>query len=167
MTENEQKQQLSFAYVHAVAARAGLACDRPTVDDDSVDLVIGASGLVNGRSLIRSPRVELQLKAASQDILHEDHLAFPLPIKNYSELRGETLVPRALVVLHLPADPRDWLEQSEDALIARRCAYWISLQGLPEPRSRQTFTVRLPRTNLFTVENLQAIMDRLSRREPL
>ena len=167
MTENEQKQQLSFAYVHAVAARAGLACDRPTVDDDSVDLVIGASGLVNGRSLIRSPRVELQLKATSQDILHEDHLAFPLPIKNYNDLRGETLVPRALVVLHLPADPRDWLEQSEDALIARRCAYWVSLQGLPEPRSRQTVTVRLPRTNLFTVENLQAIMDRLSRREPL
>jgi hypothetical protein len=167
MTENEQKQQLSFAYVHAVAARAGFACDRPSVDDDSVDAVIGASGLVNGRSLIRSPRVEIQLKATSQDILHEDHLAFSLPVKNYDDLRGETLVPRALVVLHLPADPQEWLEQSEDELIARRCAYWVSLHGRPDPSSRQNVTVRLPRKNLFSVENLQAIMERLSRRERL
>lgn len=70
MTENEQKQQLSFAYVRAVAAGAGFACDGPSVDDDRVDVVIGASGLINGRSLIRSPRVEIQLKATSQDILH-------------------------------------------------------------------------------------------------
>lgn len=118
MTENEQKQQLSFADVHAVAARAGFACDRPSVDDDSVDVVIVASGLVNGKSLIRSPRVEIQLKATSQDILRHDHLAFSIPVKNYNDLRVETLVPRALVVLHLPADPRDWLEQTEDELIA-------------------------------------------------
>lgn len=92
---------------------------------------------------------------------------FSLPVKNYNDLRGETLVPRALVVLHLPADSRNWLEQTEDELISRRCAYWVSLQGLPDPDNRQNVTVWLPRKNLFSVENLQAIMERLSRREPL
>jgi hypothetical protein len=42
MTENEQKQQFSIAYVHAVAARAGFTCQATLVDDDSVDVVIGA-----------------------------------------------------------------------------------------------------------------------------
>ena len=59
MTENEQKQQLSFAYIHAIAARAGFACDRPGVDNDSVDLVLAAQGRVNNRAVLLSPRIEL------------------------------------------------------------------------------------------------------------
>ena len=40
MLENEQKQQLSVAYVHAVAARAGYACQVFNLDDDSIDVQI-------------------------------------------------------------------------------------------------------------------------------
>src|SRR5271157_5867980 len=46
---NEQKQQLSVAYVHAVAARAGYTCQVQTIDVDSVDLIISASGKVHER----------------------------------------------------------------------------------------------------------------------
>jgi len=63
MSENEQKQQFSFAYVHAIASRAGFACERPGVDDDSVDLTIAARGWVHQQAILRSPRLELQLKA--------------------------------------------------------------------------------------------------------
>jgi hypothetical protein len=94
VTDNEQKQQLSIAYVHAVAARAGFSCERPSVDDDSVDVVIGASGSVHDKALILSPRIELQLKATAQDELNNGHLAFPLPIKNYAALAGCPATPR-------------------------------------------------------------------------
>ena len=167
MTENEKKQQLSIAYVQAVAARAGFACDRPSVDDDSVDVVIGASGSVHDKAVIRSPRIELQLKATAQDELNNGHLAFPLPVKNYDDLRGDTLVPRLLVVLQLPEDSNRWLEQTEDQMISRRCAFWLSLRGEPETGNSKTVTVHLPRGNCFTVDALQSLMLRVARKESL
>jgi hypothetical protein len=167
VTETEQKQQLSIAYVHAVAARAGFACERPTVDDDSVDLVLAAAGLVHHSAMVRSPRLEVQLKATGRDILRENYLAFPLPIKNYNELRESSLVPRLLVVLLLPVDPSQWLEQSEEQMISRHCAYWSSLHGQPVKDNTEAVTVHLPRANLLTVTNLRGLMERAARKEPL
>ena len=51
MTENEQKQQLSVAYIHAVAARAGYACQVISVDDDSVDVQLAARGRIHTKRL--------------------------------------------------------------------------------------------------------------------
>jgi Domain of unknown function (DUF4365) len=167
MSENEQKQQLSVAYVHAVAARAGYACEVNRVDDDSVDLMVAARGMVHSQSILRSPRLELQLKATSQSLLRDEHLAFPLPMKNYDDLRCETLIPRLLVVLLLPEDPNGWLEQTEDQMISRRCAYWTSLLGKPESANETTVTVHLPRDQPFTVEILRRMMEQVSRRELL
>ncbi|MDR3635752.1 MAG: hypothetical protein P4L84_18265 [Isosphaeraceae bacterium] len=59
MTVNEQKQQMSVAYVHAIAARAGFGCQVKVPDQDSIDVVISASGRVHESSVLRSPRVEL------------------------------------------------------------------------------------------------------------
>ena len=44
MDENEQKQQLSIAYLRAVASVAGLACQAAEVDNDSVDQTLLARG---------------------------------------------------------------------------------------------------------------------------
>jgi hypothetical protein len=165
MTENEQKQQLSVAYIHAVAARAGYACQATIVDDDSVDMTIAAKGWVHHQSVLRSPRLEVQLKASSQDILRDDHVAFPLPVKNYEELRCDTLIPRLLVVFHLPEKAGEWLEQNEDRMITRRCAYWLSLLGSPDTKNKTNVTVHLPRANCLTVESLRGIMEAVSRKE--
>lgn len=167
MTENEQKQQLSVAYVHAVAARAGYACQVTVVDEDSVDVTIAARGKVHDRSILRSPRLEVQLKATAQESPENGHLAFPLPVKNYDDLRCDTMIPRLLVVLLLPECHTEWLEQSEDCMITRRCAYWTSLLGQPEKTNRRTVTVHLPRKQRFTVESLREMMERVSDKEVL
>jgi len=167
MTENEQKQQLSVAYVHAVAARAGYACQATIVDDDSVDVTIAAKGRVHSQSVLHSPRLEVQLKASSQSILRKNDVAFSLPVKNYEELRCETMIPRLLVVFLLPDEERAWLEQSEEQMITRRCAYWRSLLGLPDTKNKTNVTVHLPRTNCLTVESLRTLMETVSREEPL
>ncbi|MCP4592034.1 MAG: hypothetical protein GY842_14965 [bacterium] len=57
MEPNQQLEQLSRAYVRAVAAVAGLAVYEPDVDHDSVDLGLAARG---GPGVLRSPRLELQ-----------------------------------------------------------------------------------------------------------
>lgn len=167
MTENEQKEQLSVAYVHAVAARAGFTCQPQTVDIDSVDVIVAASGMVHSTSMVRSPRLALQLKASSSIELGQTHVAFPLPVKNYNDLRAESLVPTLLVVLMLPRDPSQWLETAEEGMISRRWAYWVSLLGMPETPNSTTVTINLPRSQKFTVDQLQDLMERVSRRAPL
>jgi hypothetical protein len=167
MTENEQKQQLSVAYVHAVAARAGYACQVVNVDDDSVDVQLAARGIVHHKAVLRSPKVDVQLKATAQASLKRDHLAFPLPVKNYNELREEALVPRLLVVLLLPDDDRLRLEQTEDQMMSRSCAYWSTLLGKTETKNQTSVTVHLPRNQRFTVAALRAVMEKVSRRQPV
>ena len=54
MTVNELKQQLSIAYVHAVAARAGYTCQLKNVDNDSIDVQVAAGAwFTSGPSRVR------------------------------------------------------------------------------------------------------------------
>ena len=96
MTENDIKEELSYAYVHAVASRAGFACDRPKLDRDSVDIEIRAHGRVADDSILYSPILEIQAKATCLDLQSDQaEFSFDLPIKNYDDLRAETLAPRS------------------------------------------------------------------------
>jgi len=129
------------------------------VDDDSVDLGLAARG---GTEPILSPQLELQLKCTSRNVLEESFVRYPLKLKNYDDLRISTLVPRILVVVLVPEDLADWLQQQEEELCLRYCGYWISLRGMSQTQNTKTVTVELPRSNQFTVEALQSMIQRIS-----
>ena len=163
MDENQQKEQFSNAYIRAIAATAGYNVYKPEVDDDSVDWGIGARG---GSGTIRSPKVELQLKCTSREILKDEHLAFPLKLKNYNELRYDDYqIPRILVVVIVPDDVSNWLTQTEQSLALRHCAYWSSLRGEGETTNFESVTVHLPRSQMFSVGGLSQIMKRIANGE--
>lgn len=107
MDLNAMKERFSLAYIGAVASRAGYYIVEPRVDQDSVD------GTLMG-DIGRRPRIDFQAKATAQDILRESHLAFPLPVKNYNDLRADTRTPRILIVVLIPGDSSKWLSQSHD-----------------------------------------------------
>jgi hypothetical protein len=167
VTENGQKEQLSVAYVHAIAARAGYACQVKTPDEESVDVTVSACGLIHDTSIIRSPRLDLQLKASSSLYIKPERFSFPLPRKNYDDLRADSMVPKILVVLMLPKDSTEWLDVDEKRMIVRRSAYWASLSGQPEKRNTTKVSIQIPRSQRFDVDQLQALMKRVSRQEPL
>ncbi|HUU81882.1 MAG TPA: DUF4365 domain-containing protein [Phycisphaerae bacterium] len=159
MERPQQKEQFSNAYVRAVAATAGYTLYKPEVDDDSVDWGIAASG---GKGTTRSPRIELQLKCTSQDLLDDGNLKYALKAKNYNELRPEDYqVPRILVVVLVPNEVTQWLRHSEESLAMYRCGYWVSIRGWNETPNTETVTVTIPRQQQFTVENLSSIMVRV------
>ena len=143
-----------------MAAKAGFQVARPEVDDDSVDGVI-----MSRRN--RRPRCEFQLKATGRGITGVDTLAFPLPIKNYNDLRVETIVRRILIVLTMPDDLEEWLAQTEGELVLRHCAYWHSILGEPETDNTTSVTVHLPRQRMFTPDAVIDIMRRIETGEPL
>jgi hypothetical protein len=159
MTENDQKEEVSRAYVQAVAATAGFAVYEPSIDDDSIDMGISSGG---SAGMQRRPRVELQLKCTAAETPAEPKISFPLKLKNYDDLRIESSVPRILVVMLVPEMVSDWLSHSETELAVRRCAYWVSLLGMPESQNTSTVTVALPRGNLFSVDGLRGIMSRIN-----
>lgn len=164
MDLNKQKEQFSIAYVQAVVAASGYNVYRMSVDEDSIDLGVAATGNLN---LPRSPKLDLQLKCTAKDILHDGALHFPLEMKNYNDLRADSLVPRLLVVLLVPEDVLNWLAQSEDELIMRRCCYWLSLRAAPAVDNTATVTVRVPRAQVFSPDALQGIMEKINNKEEI
>lgn len=159
MEENLAKEQFCCSYISAIAAIAKYGTYKPTPDDDSVDIGFAVKG---GNGTYRSPRLEAQLKCTSQKIIDEDNLRFPLKIKNYNELRDERLhVQRVLIVVIAPNHLNDFLEQSEESLVLKHCAYWMSLRGYAETVNSSTVTVQLPRKNIFSVESLTDMMTKI------
>ncbi|GCL40132.1 hypothetical protein SR1949_52660 [Sphaerospermopsis reniformis] len=159
MDINQQKEQFSITYVRAIAAVAGYSIYRPEIDNDSVDLGIISRG---GTGKIFSPRVELQLKCTARDVLEENCIKYPLILKNYHDLRINSLVPRILVVVLVPEKITDWIKQTEEELCLRYCAYWVSLRGMPDTTNTTNVTIKIPRSNQFTLDALQTIIQRIS-----
>lgn len=168
LTDNDIKEELSYAFVHAIAAHAGFGCDRPGKDRDSIDAVISAGGFLEQDSILASPVIQVQLKAtACEPFDLESNFSFPLPIKNYNDLRSHSMAPRLLVVVTLPMIKQDWLSLTEDALVAKRCAYWAILKGLPPTQNKRTQSVLISRNNQFTSQTLRKMMVNASRQEDL
>ncbi|MEG4317979.1 MULTISPECIES: DUF4365 domain-containing protein [unclassified Microcoleus] len=159
MELNQQKELFSKAYVRAVAAVAGFSIDLLELDLNSIDLQITAG---SGEGSVYFPELKLQLKCTSRDLIDGDCIRYPLKVKNYNDLRKNALVPRILVVVLVPENLEDWLQQSESELCMKNCAYWMSLRGQPETQNIGNVTVSLPPSNQFTVEALKSMIQRIS-----
>jgi hypothetical protein len=106
----------------------------------------------------------MQLKCTAQDVVRTEHISFELGKKNYDDLRGtDLLVPRILVVIVIPEQAEEWLEQTEENLVMRRCGYWFSLRSYGETENLTSITLYIPRTNIFTVEVLRNLMTMIGR----
>ena len=154
MHVTKRQEQFSQAVVHAVASCAGCAVGNWAVDDDSIDVTL------RSKLYPSKPKLDIQLKCTWQDIEHNEHeLRFPLQINNYEDLRSiDIVVPRILVIMRTPAHIGTWIDQTENEMALRRCAYWVSLRGEPATTNLTTQTVTIPRCNIFTPAALEAMM---------
>ena len=144
MDLNTQKSRFSLSYIEAVASHAGFQVEEVKVDRDSVDGTLKAD-------FGKRPRIEFQAKATARDVVRERYLHFPLPVKNYDDLRLEAINPRILIVLVMPDSIDEWINQSDQELCLRHCSYWMSLRGEPPTSNQNTITVHLPLGNVFNL----------------
>ena len=129
ITEEHAKENLSRAYVLAVAAKAGVVVK---IGDRSHDY--GVDGDFHQVSFIRGARKEsgitlhFQLKSTTGFIKTKEHIRYELDAKTYAALAdraGQVRAVRAvLLVLCLPNNPPDQFSICEDELIIRNCCYW-------------------------------------------
>lgn len=150
---------MSLAYCHAIAAAAGCSFEPRDVDMYSVDATFHHSG-----KLAWSPKqLEIQLKCTTQDVVKDDHITWQLDRQAYNRLSAEKVsVPAVLIVLTLPAEMDAWLVQSPAQLLLAGEAYWVSLRGAPSIETASK-VVHLPRSQVFGVQPLLDIMDRIGQ----
>jgi hypothetical protein len=169
LTDQNIEAELSYAYLHAVASRAGLICEwggRHT-DAAGIDATLRVHGRLAVDSVLTGFTVDVQLKATSS-APKESHGRYShfLEIKNYNDLRSTTVTaPQLLIVLFLPADPAEWLTHSDERLVSCRCAYWQSLRGAVESTNKTGQTVHIPKSHVVSEQGLRTLMTRFSRRE--
>lgn len=168
----EIESELSYAYLHAVAAKAGMSCECSGrhVDKLGVDATVTAAEQFTPESVLTDLTLAIQLKAtiAASSEKNGRLSYFIKEVKKYDKLRTSAVsIPRILVVLFLPKDAADWMHQTEEQLSIKKCAWWVSLRGAPETDNDSGVTVYLPRTQVFNVQSLRDIMTRLSKQEEL
>jgi hypothetical protein len=160
----QRQEALSFAYVRAVAAHAGLICAEPD-RDFGVDLCLRQVRQRGQRFTDTSGQLDLQIKSTTRAGVTGAEVVYDLEVKNYNDLReGGDNCPRILVVLVLPEDEAQWLSQTVDELILRHCAYWISLVGFPATTSTSTVRISIPRTNIFSGSTVDQCLAAVRRR---
>lgn len=154
LSDNYRKSELSYAYLHALAAICGYTCQKgPDPDVDSVDAMIGAKGAY----------LHVQLKATSSPMIREDGLHFQLGRKNYDDIRNP-FTPTILVVLELPEEQDEWLECDAEGLVMRRRAWWKSLKGSPDIETDSKVII-MPESQKLDPDSFRLVMDMASRWE--
>jgi hypothetical protein len=155
-----------------VAARGGFSCsysDRH-LDDAGVDAIVREDGRqLAADSVLTSFDVHVQLKATYQAPVERDgYYSYSLTVPRYDKLRKVHVnSQRILAVLYLPGDAEQWLSHSEDCLIARRCAYWVSLRSAPDSPNPAHQTIYIPIRQILSVDSLTELMKRCSRQEKI
>jgi len=172
LSQQNIEADLSYAYLHLIAARGGFSCTytHRHLDDAGVDAIIYEDGRrLASDSLLTSFDIDVQLKATYQTPVEQDgYFSYSITVPRYDKLRRPQVnSPRILVVLYLPEDANEWLRHSEDCLVAKRCAYWVRLRNAPECANPKHQTVYVPRRQILSVESLIELMARFSRREEI
>ena len=150
LTQQHRQEALSRAYIQAVTGKVGMSCSFANFDY-GIDATINDIMELNGRYFESGFRLDIQAKSSINAKVENDFVIYALEVKAYETLRVDSQVPRILVLLALPTQQSEWVDQDEERLIVRRCAYWISLKGHGPITNQARITIRIPRGNLFTV----------------
>jgi len=164
MDISARKEQFSFAYIQAIAAQIGLNYSKDAVDDDSVDIRLSGKGFTGGK--VRNPKIEIQLKCTSQNLVKGDVIKFPLKLKNYNDPRGEDVAaPRYLMVLVVPEQIGNWTHVTNNALVLFNNCYWASLRYRPKTKNLTNVSVEISVDQKVTTKSLMKLMELASKGE--
>jgi hypothetical protein len=165
MTDQHRMEQLSRAYVQAVAAVCGCTWSIP-MPDYGIDLALRQVALRRKKWNEVGPPLSVQLRSTLAATVTAVEIIYDLDADTYKFLRRATISsPAILVLLVLPSDRAEWINHTEDRLELRRCAYWLSLRGQPASTNTASVRVNIPRANQFTPTALTRIMEAIRQRK--
>ena len=165
LIRSHRQEALSRAYIQAIAVRCGLSCSFRAFDY-GIDVTVHLIQQRRNRYFETGFNLDIQAKSPFRATVTDENVLYDVEVKSYNDLRDpEVGTPRILVLLVQPEAETTWTEMTEEQLMLRRCAYWLSLRGQPLTKNANTIRVSIPRANWFSVEALQGIMERLRNGE--
>jgi len=166
-TLNNIESELSYAYLHAIASRAGLNCTVANRSDDNygIDATVAHYDEIPG-TYRTDVSLRVQLKATkNKGAETKTHISYPFSgMEGYNKLRENKGEPhRILIVLFLSEIESNWLTITEDELIMKHAAYWVCLYGAEQSTNDTSKTVYMPKANLLTPEALKSLCQEIGK----
>jgi len=167
MPEADQGEELSIAYVSAIAAHAGIniTVSRKDYGIDMSFKRLWKRKSDNHYTDMAGLSLPSQLKSARfpEWKIRADIIAYDLRAKNYNDIVTSTN--GFLILMCLPAAIDQWLEQNEERLHLHKCCYyWTPELDDDETPNKSTKTIYIPRTQLFTTDALISLVDQVQPR---
>jgi hypothetical protein len=129
--------------------------------DYGIDLTINDIAVAGRHHFESGFKIDVQAKTVAREGAKKAFVRYDLEVGAYEVLREPAGCPRILVLLELPQDESLWTRQSDEQLILRHCAYWLSLRGHPPTRNRRSVRLAIPRANVFSISALQGFVQRI------
>ncbi|CAL9518366.1 DUF4365 domain-containing protein [Streptomyces sp. H-KF8] len=149
-----QKEQVSRAFVHALATQGGYTLCDWNVDKDGVDVTLRSRGLM----------VDIQLKCTQSPRTVRSGYSFDLDIETYDKLRDpERSAPGHLALLIVPPDIGRWVTHQSDSIVLACHGYWASLHGMGHAAGSSTTAIHLPEHQELTVKAMGTMFDAARR----
>jgi len=158
MIDTKRKEEISKSYLNAVCAASGITMETKQHDDDGIDAILQKTIYISNGTRYNA-QIGASLKSTSIDLKEdENYYHYPLKKKNYDELRMPSTVKPYLFLLVLPIEENEWLTQSIEQLVIRKCMFWLDLKELPDSDNSSNVTVLLPKTNIVSSETLDEML---------
>ena len=168
LTSQNRQEDLSKAYIFAVAAKAGCDCGLPGQHDVGEDLQITPIIRKENRLSKSGMPIYIQAKASYDFEIENDCIKYDLKVKNYNQLvDNDRCIPLILVLYCMPREQDEWLYICESNTILKHCGYWISLAGRSPSDNDSTERIRIPRNQIFNESSLKEILVKIQDGSPL
>ncbi|HEX8324563.1 MAG TPA: DUF4365 domain-containing protein [Tepidisphaeraceae bacterium] len=155
LAENLAKEDLSIAFINAIAAQSGLQTEHPFKHDDGIDLRMGCTSAVVPGVRRRNPQIFIQMKATSHPEISEEAIVFRFGKRErYLHLIDGSTVPQALVVYVMPDDRAKWVVPVDNHLDIHGHAFFINMADAPPIGPDDPPKVVIPLANRLTSESL-------------
>ena len=172
LTREHIQEDLSVAYISAVAAKAGFDCAiQPNRHDYGTDIEItpievDEDGIrqPNGRTL----RIQAKATYTVDLTCNNGPISYRLKKKSYNKLVRETGLgsPYILVLYCMPRDDKEWLSGCDhQQMVLKHCGYWISLRGWKKTKNNDAISIKIPKDRVFNEFSLRGIMETIQKLE--
>lgn len=167
MINTQRKEALSLSYLNAICAYNEVAVEPQKYDADSIDCFIKKQMTKkDGRK--KHALIGIQLKSTSQKLVeNNEYFSYELEIKNFNELRDESVYPKMLCVLILPHNEDEWLSCSIDKLILRHCMYWCNPVDWLDSSNKSTVNIHVLKKNAITPASIIELMQNVAETDSL
>lgn len=162
LDKNHLMEELCKAYMHAVCSMAGCTISKPD-PDYGIDCHLEEINKIDDQFLPTGICLDIQAKSTTNFEIKDNLIVYNLKNRNYNLLIKNTTTKRILVLLLLPKEKDEWLNNDINSLIIKKCAFWCQLNGKEKENPDNLTTIKIPTNQIFSPDNLKEILFKIKQ----